>query len=369
MAFWKNCLNRGLIIAASVAFGCPSCAQAPLKAIPANDGTHLVAVMPVNNLSGTIAPLSVVRQALINGLRRQGIEILDDQILDRFMARRRLRYAAGIDKATGRAFKEETGADAVLVSSVETYSDSRPLAFILTSRLVSTGNDPKIRWMDESGMAGDDSPGILGLGLIDDPHRLIEKSVEPLMESLHAYMTGQTGKSSAGGRFGPRIAYRSPVLNSDMHYRVAVVPFYNLSLRKNAGTIMSLQFMTALSRYKNLEVIDPGEVREKLLQFRIIMDQGISVYDADILFQSADVDLILGGTIYEYEDRRGSYGVPKVEFSAQLLDKKSREVVWSSNSHNQGDEGVFFFDVGRINTAGTMAAIMAGRTVDMMMEK
>lgn len=48
-----------------------------------------------------------------------------------------------------------------------------------------------------------------------------------------------------------------------------------------------------------------------------------------------------------------------MSFSAQLIEKKSREVVWSSNSYNEGDEGVFFFDLGRVNTASVMVSQMA----------
>ncbi len=329
-----------------------------------------VAVMPVNNLSGTITPLGDVRQALIRGLRRQGVAVLDDEMLDQFMERHRVRYSAGIDRRTGLALKKETGVDAVLVSSVELYSAADPPKFAMTSRLVSTGINTNILWMDGKGMAGDDSPGILGLGIIEDPHRLIEKTVGSLISSLVDYLSGRNGGNAAGGiRFRPRTAYRSPILDPDAHYRVAVVQFNNPGDRKNAGEIMSLQFLSALAKRKNFEVLDPGVVREKLLRFRVIMDRGLSVSDADLLFQSADVDLIIGGTVYAYEDNRGSYGAPKVEFFVQVFEKKSREVVWSSDSYNKGDDGVFFFDVGRITTAESMAAQMVRNVVAMMVEK
>ena len=34
-------------------------------------------------------------------------------------------------------------------------------------------------------------------------------------------------------------------------------------------------------------------------------------------------------------------------------------MVWSSHSYNEGDEGVFFFDLGRVNTASAMVSQMA----------
>ena len=44
-------------------------------------------------------------------------------------------------------------------------------------------------------------------------------------------------------------------------------------------------------------------------------------------------------------------GIPKVEFSTRVFDMKTRQIVWSSSSYNQGDDGVFFFNLGKVNTA------------------
>jgi hypothetical protein len=61
----------------------------------------------------------------------------------------------------------------------------------------------------------------------------------------------------------------------------------------------------------------------------------------------------------DYQDYRGAFGAPKVDFSVLLIERKSRKVVYSSFSHNEGDDGVFFFDWGRVNTAHAMASQMA----------
>jgi hypothetical protein len=92
---------------------------------------------------------------------------------------------------------------------------------------------------------------------------------------------------------------------------------------------------------------------------RIILDQGVSLVNADSIAGLLNADLILSGEVTDYEDYQGVWGKPKVSFSAQLVEKKSREVVWSSNSYNEGDESVFFFDLGRVNTASAMVSQMA----------
>jgi hypothetical protein len=92
-----------------------------------------------------------------------------------------------------------------------------------------------------------------------------------------------------------------------------------------------------------------GVVRQAFLEMRIILDQGVSLVNAESVAGLLNADLILAGDVTDYEDYQGVWGKPKVSFSAQLIERESREVVWSSNSYNEGDEGVFFFDLGKVN--------------------
>jgi hypothetical protein len=53
----------------------------------------------------------------------------------------------------------------------------------------------------------------------------------------------------------------------------------------------------------------------------------------------------------DYRDYKSAWGKAKVDFSSQLIERKNRMVVWSSMSYNDGEEGVYFFDLGKVNTA------------------
>ena len=81
------------------------------------------------------------------------------------------------------------------------------------------------------------------------------------------------------------------------------------------------------------------------------MDDSISLAQSDILFSTLNADLILAGKVMDYQDYRGVWGKAKVDFSAQLFGRKSRSVVWSSRSYNDGEEGIYLFDFGKVNTA------------------
>jgi TolB-like protein len=328
---------------------------------PSGDAKLRIAIFPVENLSGTVAPLKEIRQALIKKLSKQGFQVLGEENLEKFMAKHRIRYVGGLDSGTARAFKEEMGIEGVLITSLEFYSETDPPKVALTARLISTGEAPSILWMDGIGLAGDDSPGILGLGLIEDPKALLEKVMNFVTDSLMSYLL--TGRDEGQGRgakrkFRPKVVYRSPELEPERKYVVAVLPFFNRSERKYAGEILVLHFLRQLRKFDNFDVIEPGILRQELLDLRVIMEDGVSLANADAVFSILNADLIISGKVIEYQDYQGLWGKPKVDFSAVLIERKSRGVVWGSNSYNEGDDGVFFFDRGRVNTAYAMTTQM-----------
>jgi TolB-like protein len=320
-----------------------------------------IAIYPVENLSATRAPLEEIRQAFVERLTKQGVQVLDDESLERFMARHRIRHVGGIDRKIAKAFKEEIGIDGVLITSLELYHDVNPPKFSIISRLVSTGDFPFILWIDGAGLSGDDSPGILGLGLIENPKTLIEKAMKFITGSLAGYLSTRTDEANDRGlkkKFRPKIAYKSPSLEPNRKYVIAVLPFFNRSERKYAGEILVLHFIRQLKRFNNFDIIEPGVLRQELLGLRVIMEDGVSLANADAIFAILSADLILSGRVIDYQDYQGIWGKPKVDFSTVLIERKSREVVWGSNSYNEGDDGVFFFDRGRVNTAHAMASQM-----------
>jgi len=325
-----------------------------------------IAVFPVERLTVRKAPYSDIRQSMIDRLSKQtGANVLGDEAQENFMLRHRIRYRGGIDKATARAFKAEEGVDAVLLTSIELYDEVFPPKIGLIARLVSTGEEPVILWMDSVSLAGDDSPGILGIGLIADPVALRQKALRPLVESLAAYLSGNKDASGgkSKGRYGPKIVYRDPIVQAGQNYTVAVAPFFNSGLRPNAGEILALHFVKELVRQGSLNVIELGVVRERLLNIRVIMYEGMSLGDVDAVSNSLGADLIVSGKVIDYGEYRGE-STPILDFSVVIIDRMSKRLVWASKSYNRGDDGVFFFDRGKVNTTGKLVSAMVRAVVE-----
>lgn len=333
------------------------------------------AVLPIDNLTGRSAPVDALRESIIMRLKAMGVPLLDDERLKQFMEAHRIRNTGGIDMLTAQAFRNELGVEAVLITNLGLYDQDIPPKISIFSRLVATDVPPYIIWIDGVSRAGDDSRGLFEIGLIEDHAELRERALDRLFHSIQGYLaTNGEGKTydSVGRflgirkKFEPRAIFSLPVLQKGKQYSIAVVPFTNKTARRNAGEMILLHFVNQLAKDGSFSVMEPGVVRERLINMRIISPDGLSLFDAGILFSSLDVDLVMIGKGFDYQDYTGSYGTPKAEFSVFLLERKSRRVIWSSSSYDMGDEYIYAFDWGKIYTAQLLVSGMSKNIVQSM---
>ena len=89
--------------------GAGQAAESRSDNVRAQEEKFSIAVLPVENLSGTMAPLKDIRELFIKRLKAHGFQILDDEDLEKFMSRNRIRYTGGIDWASLRHSEMERG--------------------------------------------------------------------------------------------------------------------------------------------------------------------------------------------------------------------------------------------------------------------
>jgi TolB-like protein len=323
-------------------------------------------VFPVQNASGGAAPVRSVTEALDAALAAGVLQPVPRQDLDAVLARHRIRYTGGLDRAAAKAIREELGVDAVLVPTLELYSAEAPPKIALSVRLVGTGDPPLVLWADVVDRSGDDSPGLLGLGRVTSAAELERRVVEAAAVSVQSWVTARSPGEACGGsgRFDPRRSFRAPVLDDVGRRTIAVLPFVDATSRRGAGDVLAVQFVAQLARSGSFDVLDPGVVREELLAHRIILERGVSVDGAMALLDLLDADLVLSGGVHAYEPRGREKRPPDVEFTSYVLDRRSGELVWSSASHAKGDDGVFFFGAGTVRTASRLSCRMVRGVVD-----
>jgi TolB-like protein len=344
-----------------------ACAGGPGKAVrgPAGELTR-VAVLPPDNLSSGAVPVRDLRAATELALARRGVEVVTGDLVERFLAHYRLRYTGGIDPAAARAAGEEMGVNAVVITSVEQYAAGGAPRLAITMRLVAATEQATLLWIDGVSRAGDEAPGVLGLGIVTDFPSLERKVLTRLADSMGRFLEGRGPAAPPcpdGRRFRPKVPYRSALLDPKQTYSVAVVPFRNLTARRGAGDVVALTFARQMAAVPNFKIIEPGAVRDILLRFRIVMEGGVSVDQVRSLLGALGADLVVTGDVLEY----GAGGVPSLNFTATILEGRSGRIAWQSTSYNRGDDGVFFFDAGMISTPSALACRMVRSAVDGML--
>ncbi len=331
-------------------------APAPLK----------LAVFPVQNASGGAAPIRALTEALDAALGARGLKVVPRGDLDTVLAQHRIRFTGGVDRRMAKVLREQLGVEAVLVPTLELHAVDAPPKDAIAVRLVGTAERSVVLWADAVARSGDDAPGLLAVGLVTSSGELDRKVVAEVARRVEAYVATRSPGDSCGdaGRFEPRHVFRAPVLDDVGRRSIAVLPFINDTTRRSAGEVILGQFVAQLARSGSFEVIDPGLVREELLAHRIVLDGGVSVDNAMALLSLLDADLVLSGYVRRYESRSGSQGAPRIEFTAYVLDRRTQELVWSSSSQGEGNDGVFFFGAGRVHTPSALSCRMVRGVVD-----
>ena len=356
---------------------------------PALNTQSRIVFLPPENLSDTKAPLKEI-SALLTARLQAHLQLLDTEKLEQFMRKHRMRDTGGVSSKQADALLAETGSEAVFITSLETWQESPSPRVSLIARAVTTGPEPRILWMDSVGLVGDEYPGLLGLGRIDDADVLLEQAVDRLVASFAAYLEGKdpsyrhrqnrtlqfvnartgTADESFGEndkRFAPRFSYRASTFDPARIYSVAVVPFLNINAKKHAGKIVALHIVKQLQRYENLQVFEPGWIRETLLKYRMIMQAGPSLAASDVLADKniLDADLIVSGKVFDYQ---GDVGESKVDFSLQVFDGRKREVIWTSRSYAAGNDAVYFYNWGKIPSVHGLTSRMTATVIKQLEE-
>jgi hypothetical protein len=313
--------------------------------------------------------LREMRAALENELALRGIEVVSGDIVERYLVKNRIRYTGGVDRAAAQAAANDMGVDGLLVSSIELYVPQPIPKLALTARLVAARADAALLWVDAASRTGDESPGLLALGLVRDYGELQHRVLGSLAESLRAFLDGEGPRAPEcpdGRRYRPRVPYRSPTIGSAEPPSIAVVPFRNLTDRPSAGDLVSLTFVRQLAAVPGFRIVEPGVVRQALLRGRIVMEGGVSLDQVRTFIGTVEADLVVAGDVFEYADGAMA-GVPLANFNVTVLETRSGKIAWQSTSYNRGDDGVAFFDLGRISTATALTCRMVRSAVDGML--
>jgi TolB-like protein len=303
-----------------------------------------IAIFPFENLTDNIDALTEIMPVLKSHLEGKGVEIIDEDILNKFLLRERVRSTGYISKELAQKIGKELTVKAILVGSINSFRPGETPRVGLSARLISS-SDGSIIWANHASATGDDFTKILGLGTVKTIDKLTLLIVDRLFASF---------------------SISPPQKEKEFTHRIVVMPFQNSSKYKDAGIIATNMFLLGLFQDKRFEPVEYGETRRLIVDLRIKQKGEIDYEVLEGLLKSLDIDGILVGTVELYSEGLETSSPPEVAINARLIDVRKNKILWYDGYQLNGDEKVIVFDWGRIRSVDNVAYKVVQKLIEKM---
>ncbi|GAB4388395.1 MAG: hypothetical protein Kow0025_07410 [Thermodesulfovibrionales bacterium] len=278
-----------------------------------------IALLPFENLTDDRDAEGMVMPAVKERLNREGVELVDEDSLNRVLFRERVRATAYISRDMARKLGEELGARAVLLGCIVRFEPGENPSIGLASRLIDTSTG-KIIWADYASASGVEFAGILGLWEIKTMEKLIPRAADRLLDSFSL----------------------EPPERKEPPYRIAVMPLKNNSGTREAGTATTFMFVSELFKSRRFEAVEYGDVRRAILRLRTVRKGELDLKTLGELSRTLEVDGVLVGTVERYAGTE--YGTASgVEMIVRLLDAKEQRILWYDSLQQSGEKSIIVF--------------------------
>lgn len=154
--------------------------------------------------------------------------------------------------------------------------------------------------------------------------------------------------------------YAAPGLRSGERTKMAILPFENLSKAPGAAKTLEGMVLVEFLKRAPLAIVDPGEVAAALSKERIRVATSMSREALDAVATTLGADLVLVGTLHEYDMQTGtgaggSGQIPVLALTVRVLDAHAGDIVWAANAARRGTDRETVFGIGRIHSLNTLA--------------
>jgi len=291
-----------------------------------------IALFPFENFSEDRNALPMVMSLIRNKLEEKGFEVLDDDSLNKFLLKERIRSTGYISKDIAGKIGEELNVKAIMVGSVNSFTSGENPCVGFSARLVDS-SDGAILWAKHVSATGEDFTTILGLGRIKTVEKLTYKVMDKLLGSFSTI---------------------PPAKEKESTYRIAVMPFQNKSKMKDVGMIATYMFIDELFKNKKFVPLEYGDVRFLVVNLRIRDKGELDFEKTEAISRTLGVDGIIVGTVEVYKEGEGT-APPEASISARLIDAHKNKILWSDYGQMKGDDDIFMLDWGRIYSAESVS--------------
>jgi len=292
-----------------------------------------IALFPFENLTDDNNALIEIMSVLKSQLEKKGLEIVDDDNLNKFLLKERVRSTGYVSRDIAQKLGKELNVKAILIGSITSYYPIKNPQVGVLARLIDS-TDGVILWANQASATGEDYTKILGLGTVKTMDRLIPIVVDRLLDSFSSETLPKA---------------------KELTHRIAVMPFQNKSKHKDAGMVVTYMFLVGLFKNAGYEPVEYGDIRRLTVDFRIRHRGELDYKNIGGMSEALGVDGIVVGTVELFSDGLDTSLPPEVAISARLISAHKDRIVWSDSIQLNGDGDIIALDWGRIRAVDSVA--------------
>jgi len=296
--------------------------------------------------------LEMLMPEICKDLGLHGIPVISDRDMRPILRRHRIRSGGVFTGEDVEKIREETAAAALILGSVDFYSEGRNPELGLSLRMVDAVS-LEILFMRSVSLTGADFAWIFGIGRVDSLSGLRAPLMKKLLQGLDIRSLG-----------------RDPADSSLPRGRtLAVLPFEDRSEYPFSGAIFTGILSSELFR-RGYRLIDPAMLGELYVSEGRRPRGGVDLILAAGMREEAGADWIVTGGVDRFEPSTGDpLSAPDLEIHARMLDARLGRLIFMYGEERRGSPAGQVFGFEERRSLGRLAQEAAKRIADELTRK
>lgn len=307
-----------------------------------------VVVLPFANYTGRYESLSNVLPVFYAKLDSVGLRVLSHEALRPMLREHRIRVVGRVGVEAMDILRAETGSRLAIVGSIDIFEPERAFEVMISARLVDLETHAVLTAVSV-GRTVQETERVFGRGRAQEIEEVIDPVVAEFMALMEPAIRGTAPREKPYHKCG----------------LVSVIPLADYSERRHGAEVLQNLLMAELVA-NGWAVVEPGVVREILLEAQRMARGGVPDEVLAILRDSIGVCLVVTGEVEEFSvaPSQVDIAVPRLSYGLRLVDGRSGRLLAAIDPARDGMEGEFLFERGREYSMarlarGTMSDVVA----------
>ena len=290
-----------------------------------------IVVLPFANLTGRHAAFERILPEFYVQLGARGADVVRHDEIRGLLREHRIRALGQIGRRDARLLREETGARLAILGSLDIYRPELSFEVNVSARVLDL-ETLEIRTAASRGLTVQETESWFAVGRAPDVETVMRTVVASLVEELAPHLSTE--------EFA-RDRYHTCGL-------VAVVPLDDYSNSRYAAEVVQNLLVAELVTH-DWSIVEPGFVREILLDEQRVARGGVSREVREILRRELGVCWVITGDLaaFEVSPSGQEAAVPHLNFALRLIDARQGGLRATIEVERDGSDGEGLFGMGR----------------------